>query len=130
MIVPSRTLSLALVVDDEKDICYLLNFILRQKNIPTQLAGSLAEADKLIEKQSPSIIFLDNHLPDGLGIENIGRLKKNLPDTKIVMISAHDNASDRQKAYEEGVDFFISKPFKKEAIVLVLDYLQKRRSGE
>ena len=47
----------ALIVDDEKDICFLLSNILKQKNYNSTLAGSLAEAQKLIETQTPSIIF-------------------------------------------------------------------------
>ena len=109
----SINIATALIVDDEKDICYLLNNILKQKNIQSELAGSIAEADKLIEKQTPSVIFLDNHLPDGLGIDNIGRIKSSHPEIKIIMITAHDNPAERQKAYQQGVDAFISKPFKK-----------------
>jgi DNA-binding NtrC family response regulator len=41
----------ALIVDDETDICYLLSNILKQKNIQTSFAGSLSEADKML--QSP-----------------------------------------------------------------------------
>jgi DNA-binding NtrC family response regulator len=119
------TFSSALIVDDEKDICFLLNSILRQRNIETRLAGSLAEAEKLIEKQAPSVIFLDNHLPDGHGIEQISRFKKLLPETRIIMITAHDNPAERKRAYQEGVDFFISKPFKKDTIIKSLEQFEK-----
>lgn len=113
----------ALIVDDEKDICYLLTSILMKKNIPTLRAGSLEEAQKLIETQTPSIIFLDNHLPDGLGVEHIQRLKTTYPESKIIMITAHDNPSDRDKAFREGADFFISKPFTKDTIYQTLEQL-------
>ena len=113
----------ALIVDDEKDICYLLTSILMKKNIASLRAGSLEEAQKLIETQTPSIIFLDNHLPDGLGVEHIQRLKTSHPESKIVMITAHDNPSDRDKAFREGADFFISKPFTKDTIYQTLEQL-------
>lgn len=116
--------STALIVDDEKDICYLLTGILRQKNIHASLAPNLAEAAKFVERNAPSIIFLDNYLPDGLGLESINNLKKINPAGKIVMITAHDNPSERQKAYLEGADFFISKPFTKEVIFKTLDLLR------
>lgn len=114
----------ALIVDDESDICFLLNGILKHKNIRANLAGSLAEAEKLIEKQPPSIIFLDNHLPDGIGLENIRRFKQTNPHAKLIMITAHDNPSDREKAFKEGADFFVSKPFTKEIIYKTLEQLQ------
>lgn len=124
MVNPINMHTPALIVDDETDICFLLNGILKQKNIKANLAGSLAEAEKLIEKQPPSIIFLDNHLPDGIGLENIRRFKKNNPHAKLIMITAHDNPSDREKAFKEGADFFVSKPFTKEIIYKTLEQLQ------
>lgn len=112
-----------LVVDDEQDICFLLNTILRQKNINAVLAGSLEEAQKFIENDAPAMIFLDNHLPDGFGLDHIGKLKQKLPGSKIVMITAHDNPAEKEKAYREGADFFISKPFTKEMIYKTLHQL-------
>jgi two-component system, OmpR family, response regulator len=114
----------ALVVDDEKDICFLLYSLLKQKNIPTRLAGSLAEAEKLIEIQTPAVIFLDNHLPDGLGVDNIARLKKEHPGIYIIMITAHDSPADKEKAQSAGVDHFIGKPFNKNSILETLTKLQ------
>jgi DNA-binding response OmpR family regulator len=37
------------------------------------------------------------------------------------MITAHDNASDREKARENGVDYFISKPFNRDMILKTLE---------
>ena len=108
----------ALIVDDETDICYLLSNILKQKNIQTAFAGSVAEADKMLH--SPDIfyyVFLDNHLPDGLGINNIKRWKEKFPSIHVIMITAHDSYEERKKASKDGVDHFISKPFSKEVIL-------------
>lgn len=111
----------ALIIEDETDICYLLSNILKQKNVDSLLAGSLTEADKvLIENAPPNIVFLDNHLPDGKGINYVRSLKENYPFSRIVMITAYDNLSDREKALHEGVDFFIAKPFSKELIFKTL----------
>ena len=108
----------ALIVDDETDICYLLSHILRQKNIQTVFAGSLAEADRML--QSPNFfyyVFLDNHLPDGLGINRIKRWKEKFPAIHFIMISAHDSSEEKRKAKTDGADTFISKPFSKEVIL-------------
>ena len=108
----------ALIVDDETDICYLLSNILKQRNIQTTFAGSLAEADKML--QSPNYfyyVFLDNHLPDGLGINQIKRWKEKFPAIHVIMITAHDSYEERKKATRDGADYFISKPFSKEVIL-------------
>lgn len=108
----------ALIVDDETDICYLLSHILRQKDIQTVFAGSLAEADRML--QTPDLfyyVFLDNHLPDGLGINQIKRWKEKFPSVHFIMISAHDSSEEKRKAKSDGADSFISKPFSKEVIL-------------
>ena len=108
----------ALIVDDETDICYLLSNILKQKNIQTVFAGSLAEADRMLQSSSFFYyVFLDNYLPDGLGINQIKRWKEKFPFIHLIMITAHDSYEERKKASNDGADDFISKPFSKEVIL-------------
>ena len=108
----------ALIVDDETDICYLLSNILKQKNIQTAFAGSLAEADRMLQSSDFFYyVFLDNHLPDGLGINQIKRWKDKFPSIHLIMITAHDSYEERRKASKDGADDFISKPFSKEIIL-------------
>ncbi|MBN8862774.1 MAG: response regulator [Sphingobacteriales bacterium] len=111
----------ALIIDDEVDICYLLKGILRQRNIQADHVTSLAAADTFLKETNPPVIFLDNHLSDGLGIDYVRRLKENHPLTKVIMITAHDTAHDRERAFNEGVDFFISKPFSREMILRTIE---------
>ena len=108
----------ALIVDDESDICFLLSNILKQKNIQAVTAGSLAEADRML--QSPNLfcyVFLDNHLPDGLGIDQIKRWKEKFPLIHLIMITAHDSYEERKKASTDGADNFIAKPFSREVVL-------------
>ena len=111
----------ALIIDDETDICYLLKGILKYKNIDSAYATSITEGQLLLQEYHPAIIFLDNHLPDGFGIDHIRYLKQGHPFSKIVMITAHDTSSDREKAYREGVDYFIGKPFTRDIIIKTLE---------
>jgi two-component system OmpR family response regulator len=76
-----------------------------------------------LELNEPEIIFLDNHLPDGLGVNFISYIKRFHPLSKIVMITAHDNLADKQKAFKEGVDYFIGKPFSKETVNIIMENL-------
>jgi two-component system, OmpR family, response regulator len=110
-----------LIIDDEVDICYLLKGIMRLRSIEADYVTSLAEAEVQLQKTNPSVIFLDNHLSDGMGVDHIRRFKKEYPSTSIVMITAHDTSVDREKAYKEGADFFIGKPFGREIIFKTLE---------
>ncbi|HMG83017.1 MAG TPA: response regulator [Ferruginibacter sp.] len=109
-------MSNVLIIDDEIDICYLLSGILKHKNLHPNYVNSLSAAVDALKKQRPSIIFLDNHLPDGMGMDFIEYIKKHSPSTKIIMITAYDTSADRSKALELGVDGFIGKPFTREII--------------
>ena len=113
----------ALIIDDEIDICYLLSGILKQKNCHTNYVNNLADATIELKNNSPIIVFLDNHLPDGLGINYVDYIKQNYPTIKVVMITAYDTTADRQEALKKGVDIFIGKPFTKEEITSALQIL-------
>jgi len=112
-----------LIVDDELDICYLLSGMLKQRNLQTGFVNSLADAVVALQTDTPSILFLDNHLPDGFGLDFIPFVKKNYPGIKILMITAHDGAVERKKAYEGGVDLFVAKPLNRKLINDALDKL-------
>ncbi|MDB5202281.1 MAG: response regulator [Ferruginibacter sp.] len=112
-----------LIIDDETDICYLLSTLLKQKNLETAYVNTLSDATQALEKDVPEIIFLDNHLPDGLGMNYINYIKKHHPHVKIVMITAHDTAADRNKAMSEGADYFIGKPFTRDIIYKTVEEL-------
>ena len=110
-----------LIVDDEPDICYFLSTNLSKRGFVTSYSNTLTEAASTLEKEEPSILLLDNHLPDGFGIDFVPRVLARYPRIKIVMITAHDSPQDRSRAYQNGVSFFLAKPFTIAAINQVVD---------
>jgi CheY-like chemotaxis protein len=113
----------ALIIDDEVDVCFLLSGLLKQKNLETDFVNNLTEALNILQEREPAVIFLDNHLPDGFGVDYISNIKTKLPYAKVVMITAHDTTSDREKALQSGADHFIGKPFTRDAIYQTLEHL-------
>jgi two-component system, OmpR family, response regulator len=111
----------ALIIDDEVDMCYLLVAILKNKNFQTEFVNSLSEAKEKLKTFSPSLIFLDNHLPDGLGLDFIKDIKELYAFANIIVITAHDTFSDRAKAFNDGAVAFIGKPFSTEKIYEEID---------
>jgi len=113
----------ALIVEDEVDICFMLSGILRKKNLTTSFVNTLKEAKKSLSAQHPSILLLDNNLPDGHGIDMLDQIKHDNPTIKIIMITADDTQDNKDKAFKAGVDFFIGKPFSSDTINKTLDSL-------
>lgn len=110
-----------LIVDDESDACYLLENILKRKNIKSASAHNISEATKVLSTFKPAVMFLDNHLTDGLGIDFIPEIKNVSPHTKIVVITAQDSPAWKKKAFDKGADYFIEKPFTKNKIFETID---------
>lgn len=110
-----------LIVDDEEDICYFLSRNLSKRGFIATSSHSLADAQKQLEVVRPDILLLDNHLPDGRGIDFAGKINYKYPDLKIIMITAHDSPEDRVKAYKNGIKYFLSKPFSITTINQVID---------
>lgn len=101
----------AMIIEDEKDLCYLLSHYLQKKSISITCANTIREAKDSIFEIKPTLLFVDNNLPDGSGIDFIASIKQNLPEMKIVMISAQNSKKDIEKAHNTGAHVFISKPF-------------------
>jgi DNA-binding response OmpR family regulator len=93
-------------------MCLLLNLILDDQGMKIDHVNSLSAARAFLEKEIPSLILLDNRLPDGLGVDFISYLKNILPSVKIIMISGVDPEAE-DAALEIGADSFLSKPFTK-----------------
>lgn len=104
-----------LIVEDEGDMCLLLNIILTGKNLELDHVKNLGSAATYLQQEQPSVVILDNKLPDGFGIDYIPTLKKNYPNLKVIMISGYDGAA-KDVALENGADAFLEKPFKKEQL--------------
>ncbi len=101
----------ALIIDDERDICFLLSNILRNNNVDVNYVNTLGDGKIYLQNHEPAVLFLDNHLPDGLGIEFINYVKEQHAATKIIIVTAHDTPEDRSRALKHGANLFISKPF-------------------
>jgi CheY-like chemotaxis protein len=117
-----------LIVDDELDSCYLLSGMLKQRNFRTGFVNSLSDAVVALQTDKPTLLVLDNHLPDGFGIDFIPYVKKNYPEIKVIMITAHDGAMDRKQAYEGGADLFVAKPLNRKLINDAIDKLYSSAS--
>lgn len=116
---PKNKAKKVLVVEDEGEIALLLNIILNEKNLELDYVKDLVSADEYLKKEEPSVIILDNKLPDGFGVDFISYVKKKNENIKIIMISGF--ASARDVALENGADVFFEKPFSKKDLYKSID---------
>lgn len=105
----------ALIIEDEGDMCLLLNIMLNGKDVELEHVKNLKSAKEFLAKEEPNVVILDNKLPDGFGIDFISYIRQNYPQVRIIMISGYD-ASAEDVALENGADIFLQKPFTKDQL--------------
>ncbi len=127
---------LILLVEDEKDIAYLISRNLEKEGFKTIIALNLQEAIDILEQNSPHLIILDLMLPDGDGLEVCRYLKfhKYGDNVGVIILTAKGGEEDRILGFEFGADDYIVKPFSPRELVLrvkaVLRRLKKDTGGE
>jgi two-component system OmpR family response regulator len=99
-----------LIIDDEKELCELIQLIFKDENYQIDCAYTLKEGKKKWMHQHPSILILDYFLPDGYGLDLIEHEPEILFKSKVIMITG-DAKLPKSRAEELGIEFFIQKPF-------------------
>lgn len=114
-----------LIVEDEGDMCLLLNIILTDEDTQIDHVKSLASAATYLPSHLPDLILLDNKLPDGFGVDFIKIVKKLSPSSRIIMLTGYDPSAG-DVALENGADLFLTKPFTREQLqTAVHTFLEK-----
>lgn len=108
----------AVIIDDEIDTCLLLGMVLKKFGIVSFRAHTLADGLQKVIDEQPMFIFLDNNLPDGVGVEEIAHFREQSPHSKLFMITAMSGL--RELAFSAGADGFVEKPLNTEKIETVL----------
>lgn len=112
---PTAKRKKVLIIEDEGDMCLLLNIILNSNDVELDHVKNLKAAAAYLQAEQPSLVLLDNKLPDGFGVDFIPEVKKNHPTIKVAMISGFDGAAE-DIALHNGADTYIKKPFTREQL--------------
>lgn len=113
-----------LVIDDEPEMLWVLEVVLRSKNFEVSTASTGAEALDLTVQKEFEIVFLDAKLPDMEGLDIARLIKISNPMTKLIMISGYYYEHDDkiQDALKTGlIVHFIPKPFSNTAVIKAIN---------
>ena len=120
-----------LCVDDEHDICRLLDTILTMSGYRTLVAGTAAEGLSRIQLQ-PDLIILDLNLPDLDGIEMCRQVRRIDARVPVLFLTAATDAR-RAEALAAGGNAFLEKPFDVDELLGLIAGLlalaEERRTG-
>ncbi len=109
-----------LVVDDEEDIREMLLLVLENAGMNGIAVATAEQAQELLEEAEVDVLVLDWMLPGISGIELARRLKNDsrynaLP---IILLTARVEKIDRIRAFEVGVNDYITKPFSPKDLII------------
>ena len=117
-----------LVVEDEPDIRKTLEYNISREGHKVLTAGSIHDAEKILQSQSLSLVLLDLMLPDGSGLDFCRKLKTNSKTESIpvIILTAKDDEVDKVVGFELGADDYVTKPFSVRELILRIKAVLKR----
>ena len=107
------------IVDDEKDIRFILEEILIEHKYHVITVGTIKEAEEFINKNSFDLalldVLLDEKSRDGLYLLNL--IKNKNKDLPVIMMSGHANIQIAVNSVKDGAFEFLEKPFNQERLL-------------
>jgi DNA-binding response OmpR family regulator len=114
-----------LIVEDDADIRGLLSVRLRQHSYDTSVATDGMTALAVARREQPDLIVLGLGLPAGDGFTVMERMRAitSLADVPVVVITARDAATNREKAESCGAVAFVERPIDFDQLLETIDGL-------
>jgi len=120
-----------MVVDDTEGIRDLLSAVLEREGYEAILKANAAELTAAFQQTQPDIILLDLVLPDGDGLDLLPQIKKQWPDTEVIVLTGHATFDAAVEATKRGAYHFQNKPFDTKTLLLsVQRALEHKRLNE
>ncbi len=99
------------ILEDDKDIGYIIEFLLKDEGYELQLSSTVKEMKAKLKDSIPDLFILDVMLPDGNGIEICHDLKNDMFTKHIPVIVMSANVTNKKNSEMATPDEYISKPF-------------------
>src|SRR6202162_1360938 len=110
-----------LIIDDERPVLMTLEALLKRHGYQVDAAPTATQGLKLLKSKSPTLVLLDLRLPDADGLEMLDRIKAELPDVQVIILTAHDSLHNAIESIKRGAYHFISKPYAPEELLSLVE---------
>ena len=127
MMIGTKTSSQILVVDDEPQVVWMLQFSLEAEGYQTLSARDGRAALDEVREHHPNVVLLDIMMPVMDGWAFLEELQAIPADERprVIVVSARSSLRDRAKAAELGADAFVAKPFNVDDLLVVLHDIEQ-----
>lgn len=110
-----------LIVEDDVAFAAMLATFLERNQRTVVTAHNGAEARKMIADRAFEVVITDLKLPDTNGIELLELCKESAPGTKVLIMTGYADVTSAVDAIKKGAIDYISKPFRPEELLMILD---------
>jgi DNA-binding response OmpR family regulator len=117
-----------LIIDDNEELLYALQKVLRDANYHIDVATTLLAGKKCISEKKYDLILLDWMLPDGNGIELLGEIRQQKLQTPVLFFSSKKEVEEKVEALDMGADDYLEKPFSNIELLARIRALLRRES--
>ncbi|MCL4472823.1 MAG: sigma-54 dependent transcriptional regulator [Actinobacteria bacterium] len=109
-----------LIVDDEKNMRFVVGRALSGAGHEVREASSGEEALDAFDDSVPDLVILDQRMPGMGGLEALAEIKKQHPGLPVIMLTAHGNVESAVQAMKAGATEYLTKPFDVEELKLTV----------
>lgn len=108
-----------LIADDEPHLVRSLSFVLGKEGYEVLTASDGEEAIAKVRESRPDLVFLDVMMPKRNGYEVCADIKSSpeLKETRVIILTAKGQETDRSQGMQAGADDFLTKPFSPMAVL-------------
>ena len=110
-----------LIIDDERPVLMTLEALLKRHGYRVDTAATASQGLNALKLNSPSLVLLDLQLPDAHGLEMLDRIKTELSDAQVIILTAHDSLHNAIESIKRGAYHFISKPYAPEELLSLVE---------
>jgi len=98
-----------LVVDDEQSICEMLEIAFRKQGHRIETAHNVAEARQKLQNRNYDVVISDIKMPRASGMDLLKHIRESLPETPVILITAHGTRGKAEEAERMGAFAYIEK---------------------
>ncbi len=105
------TVERILVIDDERRMCESIRILLEKEGYRVVTAGDGAEGIEILKEQRFSLVIVDLMMPKVDGFEVLSYVRRNLPQTLVIVITGYSSMRSSIEALRGGAYDYLTKPF-------------------
>ncbi len=107
-----------LIVDDDKDLRFILGDILSEEGYQVRLAERGEAAIAMLEKQAVNLLVTDMKMPGLSGLDLFKQVSRRWPHIPVVILTAHGNVDEALEMIRQGAYDYIAKPYNTQDLLM------------